>query len=120
GPRFQFVAPRISTARVRHRSGRKNGAAVASGAPRACTRRKKRLARGRSSALVNGLAPLTVIPREPEPLHRLWDKLSEFPLADIDQALAHLFESVGALIGADDGFWLGTVRVLHGAVAKGD
>jgi DNA-binding CsgD family transcriptional regulator len=55
-----------------------------------------------------------------EGIHEIWDRLSDFPHSELNQALAYLFESTAALIGADDGFWLGTVRVTDGPAAETD
>jgi hypothetical protein len=45
-----------------------------------------------------------------EPLYALWDELSDFGAHATDAALRHCMQRVCAWIGADDAFWLGTVR----------
>lgn len=55
-----------------------------------------------------------------EPVFRLWDELAAFPSAEIDQAWRHLAQTIASWIGADTGFWVGTVRMLDGAHAERD
>ena len=50
-------------------------------------------------------------------VHALWDELADFRPADSDRALQHLFASVARLVGADDAFWMGTVRMRRAATA---
>ena len=43
-------------------------------------------------------------------ISRLWRELSEFPAAEIDQALIHYLDSAARLIGAENAGWIGAVR----------
>jgi DNA-binding CsgD family transcriptional regulator len=55
-----------------------------------------------------------------ERVFRLWDELAAFPSAEIDQAWRHLAQTIADWIGADTGFWVGTVRLLDGEQAERD
>jgi DNA-binding CsgD family transcriptional regulator len=46
-------------------------------------------------------------------IHRLWDELADFGLADVDGALNHLLGAISSLVQADTASWLGAVRLLH-------
>lgn len=51
---------------------------------------------------------------------QIWDKLAQFQASESDAALAFLIESIAEAIGADDGFWVGAVRMRHGGAAMQD
>lgn len=55
-----------------------------------------------------------------ERVFRLWDEVAAFPSAEIDAAWRHLAETLAGLVGADTGYWVGTVRLLHGDQAARD
>lgn len=59
-------------------------------------------------------------PADHDRVFQLWDELAAFPAAETDRAWRHLAESLGNWIGADTSFWVGTVRLLHGAEAAND
>lgn len=44
-------------------------------------------------------------------IYKLWDELSEFGPQEIDRSLSHLMQLLCNLIGADNAFWLGLVRL---------
>jgi DNA-binding CsgD family transcriptional regulator len=46
-----------------------------------------------------------------EAIHRLWDTLADFPVSETDQALVHLMEGIAGMIGAQNAYWLGSVRM---------
>lgn len=46
-----------------------------------------------------------------ETVHRLWDSLADFPVAEMDSALTHLMEGIAHLIGAGNAYWLGYIRL---------
>ncbi len=50
----------------------------------------------------------------------LWDEMAGFPAGEMDAALRHLMEWFAREVGADNVIWLGAVRVLREAQAKGD
>ena len=52
-----------------------------------------------------------------EPIHTLWDELAAFEAAQAEAALVHLLTSVAGMIGAENAYWFGAVRV---ADADGD
>lgn len=43
-------------------------------------------------------------------IHHLWDSLSDFPVSQTDQALAHLMKGICEMIDAGNAYWLGYVR----------
>src|SRR5262245_15227503 len=53
-------------------------------------------------------------------VYLLWDDLDRFPADATDEALAHLAARLQELLRADNVKWVGAVRVLQGAKAKGD
>ncbi len=53
-------------------------------------------------------------------VHLLWDELNDFGPARSELALGHLFERIGDLIGADNGLWFGSIRMMRGAAAQRD
>lgn len=50
-------------------------------------------------------------------IHTLWDELAAFEAAQSDVALIHLLSSVAGLVGAENAYWFGAVRM---ADADGD
>jgi DNA-binding CsgD family transcriptional regulator len=50
-----------------------------------------------------------------EHIHRLWDELATFEAADGEDALTHLLTAVAQIIGADNSYWMGAVRVTEDA-----
>lgn len=50
----------------------------------------------------------------------LWDRLADFPAAQIDEACRWLMQTVGDWIGADHAGWVGATRLLDGPAAAGD
>lgn len=46
-----------------------------------------------------------------EAIHQLWDSLSDFPVSEADQTLAHLMEGIAGMIGAGNAYWLGYLRL---------
>lgn len=46
-----------------------------------------------------------------EPVHNLWDELAAFEASQADAALVHLLNSVSSMIGAENAYWFGAVRV---------
>ncbi len=53
-------------------------------------------------------------------VYRLWDELGTLPAEGVDRGLIHLMEWIVKHIGASNVAWLGALRVLRGAGAKGD
>jgi DNA-binding CsgD family transcriptional regulator len=53
-------------------------------------------------------------------LQRLWDELSEFPAPQTDAALMHALKTLCAWLQADDGFWVGAVRLANGSAVRRD
>lgn len=58
--------------------------------------------------------------RPPKEISRIWDELTTFDAADTDAALVFLLAETSRLIGADDGFWVGAVRMSHGIAGRRD
>lgn len=52
--------------------------------------------------------------------YALWDALSDFGSSAADEALRYCMKSICAWIGADNAFWLGTVRMVQGKHATTD
>jgi len=52
--------------------------------------------------------------------HRIWDELARFQASESDAALDFLIKAVALLIKADDGLWVGAVRMRHGPAAAED
>lgn len=50
-------------------------------------------------------------------VHALWDELSDFEASETDAALKHALARLSKMIGAQNAFWLGTVR-LTGPTAR--
>jgi len=46
-----------------------------------------------------------------EAIHCLWDSLADIPDAETDRALCHLMEGVARMIGAENAYWLGYLRL---------
>lgn len=44
-------------------------------------------------------------------IHELWDSLSEFPVAETEQALVHLMDGIAKMIDAGNAYWLGYIRL---------
>lgn len=55
-----------------------------------------------------------------EEIYALWRRLADYPAAETDAALRHLMRWLADAISADNVIWIGAVRVLHGAAARGD
>ena len=61
-----------------------------------------------------------ILPRTPPPLdaelqeriHILWDELAAFEAAQGDVALLHLLSTVAGMVGADNAYWFGAVRIV--------
>lgn len=49
-----------------------------------------------------------------ERIHRLWDELAAFEAARTEAALMHLLSSVATLLDAENGYWMGAVRLTEG------
>jgi len=49
--------------------------------------------------------------------YELWDRLSDFGAQSLDQALRYCMKQICAWIGAQNAFWLGTMRVAQGEPA---
>ena len=47
-----------------------------------------------------------------ERIHGLWDELADFGAHETDAALTHALRTTSALIGAQQAFWMATVRLL--------
>ena len=47
----------------------------------------------------------------PERIHCLWDELAAFEAAQIDGALLHLLSTVAGIVGAQNAYWFGAVRM---------
>jgi DNA-binding CsgD family transcriptional regulator len=65
-------------------------------------------------------APLTELRRSMPPLldaclldriHNLWDELAAFEAAQTDAALTHLLTQVADMVGAENAYWFGAVRM---------
>jgi hypothetical protein len=52
--------------------------------------------------------------------HRIANRLAGFGAAETDAALGFFLSEIARLIGADDAFWVGAVRIRHGAAARAD
>lgn len=48
-----------------------------------------------------------------ERIHTLWDQLSGYEAAKSDEALMHLLRTVAGLIGAQNAYWMGAVRMTE-------
>lgn len=48
---------------------------------------------------------------EQEEIHRLWDRLADFPVSETDQAQLYLLENIARMIGAGNAYWLGAIRM---------
>lgn len=46
-----------------------------------------------------------------ERIHTLWDELAAFGAAQVDVALLHLLSTVAGIIGAENAYWFGAVRM---------
>ncbi len=46
-----------------------------------------------------------------EAIHRLWDKLADFPVSETDHAQLYLMEGIARMINAGNSYWLGAVRL---------
>lgn len=46
-----------------------------------------------------------------ERIYRVWDELAAFEAAQSDLALLHLLQSVGDIVGAQNSYWFGAVRI---------
>lgn len=55
-----------------------------------------------------------------ENIYRLWDELSDFGLQQNDEAMDHCLTTICQWLGADNAFWIGTLRVARGACAAHD
>lgn len=55
-----------------------------------------------------------------ENIYRLWDELSDFGLQQSDEALYHCLCTMRRWFGADNAFWVGTLRIAQGASAVHD
>lgn len=53
-------------------------------------------------------------------IYELWDELSDFRAADIDQALDYLLERLCQWLDAGNAFWIGAVRVMEDNDARKD
>ncbi len=58
--------------------------------------------------------------KDVEAVCALWDKLSQFPADESDEALAYLALNLKKLLKADNVKWLAAVRILRGAKARED
>lgn len=50
----------------------------------------------------------------------IWDRLTDFEAADMENALIFLLRELKTLVGANDAVWVGVVRMAHGADAPPD
>ena len=82
-------------------------------APKASTVRSMKIRGGRASSVGLSVADM-------ESVYRLWDELGTLPPAGVDAALVHLMEWIAKQTGASNVTWIGALRLLHGAGAKGD
>jgi len=55
-----------------------------------------------------------------ESVYALWDALSDFDVADANQALDFLFRRLCVWLKAENAFWIGAVRIMRGASARRD
>jgi DNA-binding CsgD family transcriptional regulator len=46
-----------------------------------------------------------------EQVYELWDELAEFEAAKSDDAVRHLLKTVAGLVGADNAYWMGALRM---------
>jgi DNA-binding CsgD family transcriptional regulator len=46
-----------------------------------------------------------------ERIHSLWDDLAAFEAAEVDTALTHLLSTVAGMVGAENAYWFGAVRL---------
>jgi hypothetical protein len=53
----------------------------------------------------------TVAPDAQARIHDLWDALTDFGAPRVDDALQHALRELAALLGAQQAFWLGSVRL---------
>lgn len=63
---------------------------------------------------------MTAFTKQMDSLFRLWDALAAHPAGEMDEALKFLMRWIAEKIGADNVVWIGALRVLKGAEAKGD
>ncbi len=57
---------------------------------------------------------------EQQAIYKLWDSLSDFDAAGSDRALDLFLKQICRWIGAENAFWIGAIRIQHGAKAKRD
>ncbi len=50
-----------------------------------------------------------------EAIYRLWDSLADFGAPEVEPAVQHLLHGLTELVGAQNAWWLGTVRLTRGA-----
>lgn len=55
-----------------------------------------------------------------ERIYRLWDELSDFGVAAVDEALMHCLGQLCRWLNADNAFWIGAVRIMDGNRARTD
>ena len=55
--------------------------------------------------------PVTHPPDMQARVHRLWDELTDFGAARVEDAMLHALRELAALLGAQQAFWLGSVRL---------
>ena len=59
-------------------------------------------------------------PKQLKRICRLWNELADFDMADSEAALIHLLKTVAGWVGADNGVWIGGVRMMSGKSARRD
>jgi DNA-binding CsgD family transcriptional regulator len=47
-------------------------------------------------------------------VHQLWDEIADFDASRVDEALVHALTVLSSLVGAQNAFWLGAVRLAPG------
>jgi DNA-binding CsgD family transcriptional regulator len=53
-------------------------------------------------------------------IHDLWEQLADFAPSHVDRTLTRVFEALGALVQADNVFWVVAMRVVDGSGAAFD
>ena len=56
---------------------------------------------------------LVADPQLQDRIHVLWDELSGFEASKSDAALRHLLTAVAEMIGAENAYWMGAVRMTE-------
>jgi len=62
---------------------------------------------------------MPISPKNLAAIHRLWDELADFPVAQTNAALLHLLKTICVWTAAGNGLWIGGVR-MHSEATSGN